>query len=234
MDERVATEFADFTKRAGLDIRATELSSFARLTLPGVTAQDDPDFALVAWLSQEEALFRRIEESILGKRLQEGFLDRNGVTDVDAVIRFGCGLRNKRESRTSQALENHLEEVFGAHEIAFVRDATSENNQRPDFLFPSLEAYWSAPVSGHAGLTMLSAKPTCKEQWRPVLAEASKIPKKHLLTLEPGISRSQTDQMAKLDLQLVVPMSIQGTYTDDQQDWLWSLGDFIKDVKSRA
>ena len=234
MGERVASEFADFTKRAGLDIRAAELSKFARLTLPGVAALDDPDFALVAWLSREEALFGRIEKRILTERLQEGLRDRNGVTDVDAVIRFGCGLWNKRESRIGQALQNHLEAVFLAHEIAFVRDASSENNQRPDFLFPSLEAYWAAPVSGQAGLTMLSARPACQDQWRQVLAEASKIPKKHLLTLEPGISKSQTDQMAELDLQLVVPRSIQGTYTDDQRDWLWSLGDFIKNVQARV
>jgi hypothetical protein len=97
-----------------------------------------------------------------------------------------------------------------------------------------LEAYWAAPVSGHAGLALLSARPTCKDQWRQVLAEAPKIPKKHLLTLERGISKSQTGQMAKLDLQLVVPKPIQGTYTDDQRDWLWSLGDFIKHLQARA
>ena len=60
------------------------------------------------------------------------------------------------------------------------------------------------------------------------------VERKHLLTLEPGITASQTDQMETENLQLVVPESIQATYSDDQQTWLWSLGDFIRDVDSRA
>ncbi len=38
-----------------------------------------------------------------------------------------------------QSLEHHLEAVFRAHDIAYVRGAITENNQRPDFLFPSSE-----------------------------------------------------------------------------------------------
>ena len=60
------------------------------------------------------------------------------------------------------------------------------------------------------------------------------VERKHLLTLEPGITASQTDQMETENLQLVVPESIQATYSDDQQTWLWSLGDFIRDVDSLA
>ena len=42
---------------------------------------------------------------------------------------------------------------------------------------------------------MLGAKSTCKDRWRQVLAEDEKISRKHLLTLEPGISEPQTHQM---------------------------------------
>ena len=133
-----------------------------------------------------------------------------------------------------QSLEHHLEAVFRAHEISCVRGAVIENNQRPDFLFPSEEAYRAAPDTGYDCLTMLGAKSTCKDRWRQVLAEASKIPRKHLLTLEPGITEPQTSQMANSDLQLVVPQSIQGTYTNDQRAWLWNLGEFVRDVQARA
>ena len=108
-----------------------------------------------------------------------------------------------------QSLEHHLEAVFRAYGIAYVRGAVTENNQRPDFLFPSEEAYWAAPEVGHPCLTMLAAKSTCKDRWRQVLVEAAKIPRKHLLTLEPGISSAQTTQMENSDLQLVVPQAIQ-------------------------
>lgn len=133
-----------------------------------------------------------------------------------------------------QSLEHHLEAVFRAYEIAYVRGAVTENNQRPDFLFPSEEAYRAAPEVGYACLTMLGAKSSCKDRWRQVLAEATKIPRKHLLTLEPGISEPQTSQMANSDLQLVVPQSIQETYTNNQRAWLWNVNDFIQDVRARA
>lgn len=214
--------------------KTVELSDLARLTLPEARAEDDPDMALVAWLSHEEALFRRLERRIVATRLDEGFRDDSGATDVDGFIRFSLSVQNRRKSRMGQSLEHHLEAVFRAHDIAYVRGAVTENNQRPDFLFPSEEAYRAAPDAGHACLTMLGAKSSCKERWRQVLAEASKIPKKHLLTLEPGISESQTSQMANSDLQLVVPQSIQETYTNDQRAWLWNVRDFIRDVRARA
>ena len=81
---------------------------------------------------------------------------------------------------------------------------------------------------------MLGAKSTCKDRWRQVLAEADKIPRQHLLTLEPGISEPQTDQMVAANLQLVVPQSIQESYTAGQRAWLWNLAEFIRDVESRA
>ena len=40
--------------------------------------------------------------------------------------------------------------------------------------------------------------------------------------------------MEEASLQLVVPRSIQASYTDRQQSWLWSLGEFIYDVGTRA
>ena len=133
-----------------------------------------------------------------------------------------------------QALEHHVEAVFRAHEIAYVRGAKTENNKKPDFLFPSEKVYRAAPDAGSARLTMLGAKSSAKERWRQVLAEASKIPRKHLLTLQPAISPAQTNQMENSDLQLVVPQEIQASYTDDQRAWLWNVSDFIRHVRARA
>ena len=77
---------------------------------------------------------------------------------------------------------------------------------------------------------MLGAKSTCKDRWRQVLAEAEKIERKHLVTLEAGISLAQTAEMQAKNLQLVVPSSVQPTYTSEQQEWLMSLGEFIGEV----
>ena len=214
--------------------KTVEFSRLARDTLPEVKFEKDPDTALVAWLSHEEALFRRLERRIVAKRIDQGFQENSGATDVDGFIRFSLSVHNRRKARMGRSLENHLEAVFQAHEIAYVRGAVTENNHRPDFLFPSAEAYRTAPESGDTGLTMLGAKSSCKERWRQVLAEASKIPRKHLLTLGPGISEPQTEQMANSALQLVVPQSIHATYSDSQRAWLWNISDFLRDVQSRA
>lgn len=104
---------------------------------------------------------------------------------------------------------------------------------RVAFLFPDLATYQAAPADGDARLTMLGAKSTCKDRWRQVLAEAEKISRKHLLTLEPGISEPQTHQMEASSLQLVVPRPVHSSYTEAQQGWLWSVADFIAEVRAR-
>ena len=210
-----------------------EFSEIARSTLSDVQAEDDLDAALVAWLTHEEALFRRLERRIVSARLEQGFADEHG-TDVDGFTRFSLGVQNRRKARMGYSLEHHLEAIFRVYGVEYDRGAVTENNHRPDFLFPSIAAYRAAPADGSPYLTMLGAKSTCKDRWRQVLTEAEKIPRKHLLTLEPGISESQTAQMEEANLQLVVPRPIQESYTARQRGWLWTLGEFIRDVEVRS
>jgi len=66
-----------------------------------------------------------------------------------------------------------------------------------------------------------------------LLPEAQRIWPKHLATLEPAISASQTDQMRAERIQLVVPASIQSSYREEQRDWLLSLNDFLEIVSAR-
>lgn len=212
--------------------KTAEFSDLARRTLPGVRAEDDPDAALIAWLDHEEALFRRLERKVVSSRIEAGFTNADG-TDVDGFISFSLSVQNRRKSRMGHSLENHLAAVLRAHDIRHVRGAVTEHNHKPDFLFPDLETYQAAPAKGDPRLTMLGAKSTCKDRWRQVLAEAKKISRKHLLTLEPGISEPQTSQMEASSLQLVVPSPAHQSYTEAQCGWLWSVGDFIGEVQTR-
>lgn len=212
--------------------KTAEFSDLARLTLPEVRAEDDPDAALIAWLDHEEALFRRLERRVVSTRIESGFMNEDG-TDVDGFISFSLSVQNRRKSRMGHSLENHLAAVLRAHDIRHVRGVVTEHNHKPDFLFPDLETYQTAPAGGDPRLTMLGAKSTCKDRWRQVLAEAEKISRKHLLTLEPGISEPQTNQMEASNLQLVVPAPVHGSYTDTQRGWLWSVEDFISEVRAR-
>lgn len=232
-DEPEAEQLDTLVERFGMRFPPTaELSQLARDSLPGVRVEEDADAALIAWLAHEEALFRRLERRVVSARLEQGFMEEEGG-DVDGFISFSLSVQNRRKSRMGYSLENHLEAVFCAYRICYVRGATTEYGHKPDFLFPDVETYASASVDGDARLAMLGSKSTCKDRWRQVLSEAAKIPRKHLLTLEPGISSAQTDQMEASNLQLVVPRPIQGSYSETQKNWLWSLGDFITDVARR-
>jgi hypothetical protein len=218
--------------RFGLKFPTTiEFSDLARLTLPQIRAEDDPDAALLAWLDHEEAMFRRLERRIVGERLKSGFLI-DGDADVDGFLKYSLEVQNRRKSRMGRALENHLAAVFRAVNVVFEAQAVTERGNRVDFLFPGSGAYHDETFAPER-LTFLAAKSTCKDRWRQVLPEAQKIWPKHLATLEPAISSSQTEQMQAEQIQLVIPVAVQSSYRDDQRTWLMSIADFIAVVLDR-
>lgn len=210
----------------GLVFPTTKIfSTFARETLGHrVNAQVEPDIALEEWMKQEERLFRALERVIVEKRLKEGF------DTVESFISFSLSVQNRRKSRVGHALENHLEAVFKANAVKYERGAKTEGNSKPDFIFPGGAAYHDPRMTAPP-LRMLAAKSTCKDRWRQILAEAKRIPEKHLVTLETAISETQTDEMKVHSVQLVVPDSFAKTYTTHQQSWLINLTDFTKLVK---
>ena len=202
-----------------------EFSTFAR-SLSDIDVHDSPDAALSDWLNREDRAFRLFENHWLASEIEKGF------ADVDAFIRFSLSVQNRRKARAGYALENHLVELFRRLKIDCAYNVVTEHASRPDFIFPGIDPYRDKgfPVDR---LTMLGAKTTCKDRWRQVLAEATRIPQKHLCTLEPGISVSQTDEMQGSNLQLVVPRAIFSSYTETQQNWLMSISDFVALVKAR-
>jgi hypothetical protein len=209
-----------------------EFSNLARLTLPDVRAEDNPDTALLAWLDHEEAMFRRLERKIVAERLKEGFWTASGA-DVDGFLRYSLEVQNRRKSRMGRALENHLAAVFRAFRLTFEAQAVTERGNTADFLFPNSGAYYDESFPSDR-LTFLAAKSTCKDRWRQVLPEAKRIWPKHLATLEPAISIRQTEQMKAEQVQLVVPASIQFSYTEEQRNYLQSVSDFVKLVSERV
>lgn len=205
-----------------------EFSRFARKTLPQINPLTDPDVALLAWMTHEEKLFRRMEHHAVAPRLRDGFWSGEEV-DVDGFVRLSLSVHNRRKARAGNALEHHLEEIFRSFGLRFERHAITEHNSRPDFLFPSAAEYHN-PDFPATGLSMLGAKVTCKDRWRQILSEAKRVPDKHLLTLEPGISETQTAEMQANRVQLVVPAELHGTYTSAQRAWVMNVYDFIDRV----
>jgi hypothetical protein len=216
----------------GLKFPTTRIfSELARASLPEISARDAPDAALMAWMEREELMFRRLERRIVAERIGNGFLSA-GDADVDGFLGFSLSVQNRRKSRTGYALENHLEALFTANAIRYARGAETENRNKPDFLFPGGTEYHDATFDP-ARLTMLGAKSTLKDRWRQVLSEAVRIPEKHLLTLSPGISENQTDEMRAKNLQLVIPRGLHESYRPTQQAWLIDVSDFVALVADR-
>lgn len=212
--------------------KTVEFSDLARMTLPHVDAVADPDAALVAWISHEEALFRRLERRVVAERVGEGF-GSGDTLDVESFLSFSLQVQNRRKSRMGRAFEHHLAAVFRAFRLTFETQGVTEHGNTVDFLFPGSKQYHDTAYPAE-GLTMLAAKSTCKDRWRQVLSEAKRIWPKHLVTLEPAISPAQTEQMQRERLQLIVPGSIHHSYNPQQRASLYSIADFINLVLDRS
>jgi hypothetical protein len=200
-------------------------SAFARKSSMVQDSSSDPDNTIIHWMEHEEILFRTFEKFLLEEKISRRF------SDVEDFISFSLSVQNRRKSRAGKAFENHMFQIFMDSKVRFSFNQKTELKSRPDFIFPGIKEYFDSayPVDS---LYMLAAKKSCKDRWRQVLAEAHRIPRKHLITLEPGISQDQTDEMISKNLQLVLPKGIFPSYTGKQQSYLMTLGNFIGLVKS--
>lgn len=208
-----------------------EFSQFARDVTFDIDPIADPDHALIEWMDLEERLFRTLERYIVGLRLQEGFVE-GSKANVDDFISYSLSVHNRRKARAGWAFGNHTEEILKLNGLRYKREATTEKRNGPDFLFPDEKAYHDVnwPTKN---LTMLAVKTSCKDRWRQVLAEADRIEEKHLLTLEPGISETQTNEMQSARLQLILPQQLHQTYKPSQMPLLLTVNSFIGLIKER-
>lgn len=206
-------------------------SAYAREVLwESINDLPSDDF-LMACLDKEEILFRTLEKYFLAERLSQGFMTWK-TPDVESFINFSLGVQNRRKSRAWAGFENHLEYLFKKENIKFDRTKITENKSKPDFLFPWVINY-NSPSFPDDKLVMLGAKTSCKDRWRQVLTEANRIPVKHLITLQAGISVAQTDEMRREKVRLILPKQFHETYTEEQQPWLMNVSWFIDFVRER-
>lgn len=186
----------------------------------------NPDAKLLSWTDVEYELFRALEQNRYSEALTGGF------SSIDEFLEIAKSILNRRKSRAGKSLENHLAEIFEGNNIEFDPQVVTEGNKKPDFIFPSGEAYHDPdyPVDG---LISLASKTTCKDRWRQVLNEADRLKshKKYLFTLQQGISQNQLDEMAAEGVVLVVPKEYIKSYPKKAQSSILSLADFIRMVK---
>lgn len=186
----------------------------------------NPDEKIISWTNMEYTLFRTLEYARYGEIITKGF------QSVDEFVRVANVVLNRRKSRAGKSLEHHLSAIFDGNCIEYSSQAVTEGNKKPDFLFPSQEAYHDHGFSVDY-IVSLAAKTTCKDRWRQVLNEADRLrdKPKYLCTLQQGISGAQMDEMQAENVILVVPKPYIATYPKDRRDRIWTLARFVQYVK---
>ena len=175
-------------------------------------ARDDPDEVLMAYYEQEYRLFTAFEETVIQHEYDEAPFVHDGKMDVPAFTIFYKHVRNRRVSRAGTSLEQHVERILKARNIEYTAQGRTEGTKKPDFLFPSVEAYHS-PEYVSDNLKMLASKTSTKDRWRQVIDEAARIDNKHLLTIAPaGVSKEQNAQMVDAGITLVMPRKVRETH----------------------
>ena len=200
-----------------------KMAAFARARLGGSQSRD-PDVALVQLMDSEEAFYRALEQRHFGSRLT--LAARSGL---DATIALALQITNGRKARAGLALQNHFASLLDGRGILYAPQGRTEGRSRPDFLIPGNAAY-ADPSFPADRLAMVATKTTCKERWRQILTEADRIPRKHLLTLEPAISNGQLDEMERVNVVVVLPTSLHGSFAGADQPRLKTVASLLDEL----
>lgn len=228
--EQIAIQ--EFISSLDVDFPASEIMSAAARDIQNSAynhieyIQTNPDRKIIEWTNMEYTLFRALEYA------RYGAIITNGFASVDEFVKVANIVLNRRKSRAGKSLEHHLAAIFDGNELEYSAQVVTEGNKKPDFIFPSKEAYHNSGFSVDR-LISLAAKTTCKDRWRQVINEADRLKDrpKYLCTLQQGISGAQMDEMQAENVILVVPQPYIKTYPSDRQDRIWTLSRFVQYVK---
>jgi len=217
--EYISTLKTDFPE----SIRIAQAARDMAMKLNSTSRSDiikSPDNELLNWLDTEFKLFKSLENDRYKEIISKPF------PTVDDFIKSANTILNRRKSRAGRSLEHHLSNVFTVFDLKFSGQAKTEGNKKPDFIFPSEEAYHNPNFSSDK-LVFLGAKTTCKDRWRQILNEADRIKTKHLFTLQQGISSNQLKEMHKHNVKLVVPKQYLTAFPLEHREKIMSLNLFI-------
>ena len=229
-DEKIAQLMIDFVNRFDSFPETKQMSLGARdcynraYNISVGTLISKPDDILLDWVDTEYRLFKCMEERIYANVINKPF---NGI---DAFVQMANEVLNRRKSRAGKSLEHHLANIFAHNKLVFEEQAVTEDNKRPDFLFPNSACYHNFEFPADS-LVVLGAKTTCKDRWRQVLSEANRVDVKYLFTLQQGISKNQLQEMRESHLVLVVPHSYISSFPAEYQSSISDLSGFIGMVR---
>ncbi len=230
VEDQISVMFEEYINTIRVEFPlTTEIADNARniiMNVSGITKNDiksNPDKELLRWLDTEYKLFKTIENKRYSNIIGTPF------KDVDEFIQTANSILNRRKSRAGKSLEHHLSNMFTTFELNFSEQPVTEENKKPDFIFPGSNEYHNFMFDQNK-LVFLAAKTTCKDRWRQILNEADRIKTKHLFTLQQGISSNQMKEMASYDVKLVVPKEYISAYPKEYRESIYTLDQFVKYV----
>ena len=219
------TQYADFPDTRIMAKGARDCFNMAN-KIEANNVMTNPDNVLLGWLDTEYALFKYMEEKVYSNILAQPF------SSIDTFVAMANEVLNRRKSRAGKSLEHHLADIFTHNNLIFEEQVITEENKKPDFVFPNGKCYHNITFPGDL-LTVLGAKTTCKDRWRQVLNEADRVDDKYLFTLQQGISSNQLKEMQDYNLHLVVPHKYLTSFPKEYRDGISDLSTFIGMVKER-
>ena len=112
-----------------------------------------PDEILLNWVDTEYRLFRLMEEKVYAEKMTKPF------GSIGAFMQMANEVLNRRKSRAGKSLEHHLADIFTHNKLVFEEQTVTEDNKKPDFLFPNSECYHNLQFPAD-DLIVLGAKTT--------------------------------------------------------------------------
>lgn len=182
------------------------------------------DDLLMRCMDAEYWLFRLAERQICQSEIVLVF------RGVDDFLATASSIMNRRKARAGRSLENHVEYILKQAKIPHVMRPDIDG--KPDIIIPSAAAYRDASYPTKK-LLIVGVKTTCKDRWRQILNEARRIPEKHILTMQQGISSNQLREMYTAKVKLVVPEKLHKQYPTDTPITLMNLEGFVQSVRER-
>jgi hypothetical protein len=182
------------------------------------------DDKLLEYFNTEYRLFQTVERQLCQTEVGRLF------KDIDDFLKTASSIMNRRKSRAGRSLENHIDFLLKESGVPHEMQASIAGS-KPDIIIPSKAAYDNSSYPLEK-LFVVGVKTTCKDRWRQVLNEGKRVRKKHILTLQPGISSNQLTEMHEAGITLIVPKERQKDYPKNHPLTILTLENFVQSVQN--
>lgn len=182
------------------------------------------DDRLLSLMQTESRLFRLVERQLCNKQVNRFF------NDIDDFVKTASTIINRRRSRPSRSMENHVEYLLRDASVPF--DVQRMPDGEPTLIIPGRAEYANNKYPADK-LFVVGVRNTCKGRWWQITQDMSRVPWKHLITMQEGISAKQLTQMHKSKVSLVVPQKLHSRYPSVDGIDLVNVDSFIKTVRKK-